>query len=291
MRPLLQLCAGVLLVLMATWPIELHASAMTEVKIGVLSFRSKDQTLKRWEPTADYLSRSIPGHTFRIVPMFYPELEAAAKSNGVDFILTNSGHYVTLTIRHGVSRLATLIKNVQGTAVGKFGGIIFTRADRTDINSFQDLKGKTFTGVGKLSLGGFLVAWKTLLDQGIDPFNDFAKLDFSGMPHDGVVVKVLNGETDAGTVRTSILENMAREGRVDLSDIKVLNPQSTKGFPVAHSTALYPEWPFSALKGTPQNLSKAVLSALLSIPAEHEAALAGHYMGGRSHRTTAPSVN
>ena len=268
---------GVLALLLAL-PTALEAAADAEVEIGVLSFRSKEKTLERWQPTADYLSAAVPGYTFRFLPMFYPELEKAAEEGSVDFILTNSGHYVTLTVHHGIVRMATLVKSVQGKAVDRFGGVIFTRADRADLNDLGDLRGKTFMGVGKLSLGGFLVAWERLLRAGIDPFKDFARVTFNGMPHDRVVERVLAGEADAGTVRTSILESMAREGRLDLADVRILGKGEDPNFPFLYSTQLYPEWPLSAARGTRSDLAKAVLAALLAIPVDHAAARAGKYV-------------
>jgi hypothetical protein len=44
----------------------LPAVAEQPVLIGVLSFRPIDQTLQQWAPIAECLSRSIPGHAFRV---------------------------------------------------------------------------------------------------------------------------------------------------------------------------------------------------------------------------------
>jgi hypothetical protein len=74
------------------------------------------------------------------------------------------------------------------------------------------------------------------------------KLLTLGMPHDNVVKAVLDDRADAGFVRTGALEAMSREGKITLSDIKILNPQHQSVFPLACSTRLYPEWPFAALQ-------------------------------------------
>ncbi|PCI41465.1 MAG: hypothetical protein COB46_03620 [Rhodospirillaceae bacterium] len=259
--------------------VPVQAADEEEVRIGVLSFRSKDQTLKKWTPTAQYLTDTIPGYSFQIVPMFYPELEKATEQRKIDFVLTNSGHYITLVVHDGIERLATLKKMVQGIEIDRFGGVIFTRSDRDDINSLKDLDGKSFIGVGRYSLGGFLVGWESLLASGVDPLTDFSELLFNGMPHDDVVTRVINREIDAGTVRTSILESMSQEGRIDLADLKVLGQRQTDGFPFVHSTNLYPEWPISKLTHTSNDLAKSVLLALFNLSPDHEAAKAGGYAG------------
>ncbi len=257
------------------WPSALHAQEGL-VKIGVLSFRSEDMTLRRWEKTADYLSEKIPGYTFEMIPLNYPEMNNAVKNKSIDFVLTNTGHYVSLEARLSIIRLVTLVKSIYAKNVSVFGGVIFARADRNDINNLKDLEGKSFLAVGKNSLGGFIVALEQFHRQGMNIFKDL-NISFNGMPHDEVVFKVLDGHADAGTVRTSVLESLADEGSIDMADIKILKQVHTPGFPFVHSTSLYPEWPFSKLAHTDEDLAKKVVIALLQIQPEHAAAKTGHY--------------
>ena len=259
-----------------------HAWAETDdealfVKIGVLSHRGNDKTLQMWTPTADYLIGKLPKYDFEIVPLDFDKVEAAVKTASVDFILVNSGIYVNLEAKYGVSRLATMINLRNNTPYHIFGGVIFTRSDQNDITTLEDIRGKSFTAVDKTSLGGFQMAWRELNAKHIDPFTDLA-LNFSGT-HDQTVLSVLNKEFEVGTVRTDILERMHNEGVIDIKDIKVLNPQKQPQFPYAHSTRLYPEWPFSKLKQTNPELAKQVAVALLQIPKEDPALVTGKYAG------------
>ncbi len=247
------------------------------VKIGVLAFRSEEKTLQRWSPTARHLETVVAGTQFKIIPMNYPQVNEAVASRTVEFVLTNTGHYVELEATHGIARIATLVKSVGDNAIKVFGGVIFTRFDRNDIQALDDLKGKSFLAVKKSSLGGFLVAWEQFEKQGIDPFADFSNLAFNGMPHDDVVLKVLAGQYDAGTVRTSVLEQMLKEGSLKQGDIKIINRKTTQGFPYIHSTALYPEWPLSRLPHTDDDLVEKVTVALLHIKRGDPAAVSGGY--------------
>ncbi|MBT5935556.1 MAG: PhnD/SsuA/transferrin family substrate-binding protein [Sulfurimonas sp.] len=52
--------------------------------------------------------------------------------------------------------------------------------------------------MNKKSLGGWQMAWKELVNNGID-ISDFKSLEFQGT-HDKVVYAVLNKEVDVGTV-------------------------------------------------------------------------------------------
>ena len=87
----------------------------------------------------------------------------------------------------------------------------------------------------------------------------------------------MEGEADAGTVRTSVLEYMAKEGKIDLKAFKIINPKHTAGFPFIHSTALYPEWPFAHLPHVDDELVEKVTVALLKIKNDSPAALTGNY--------------
>lgn len=247
------------------------------VKIGVLSFRTPEKTMERWSSTVDNLTQAIPGYTFILLPMNYTEINPAVENKTIDFILTNTGHYIELETNEGIKRMVTLVKSIDGTSTKKFGGVIFTRADRTDIDSVSDLRGKIFLAVRKSSLGGFLVAWEEFLQNNIDPFSDLASLTYNGLPQDNIVFKVLKGDADAGTVRTSVLEQMEKEGKIKLDDFKILNQKNTEGFPFIHSTKLYPEWPFSRLSHVDDDLAEKVTIALLNIQNNNPAAVAGNY--------------
>ncbi|MCW8800581.1 MAG: phosphate/phosphite/phosphonate ABC transporter substrate-binding protein, partial [Desulfobacter sp.] len=247
------------------------------VRIGVLSHRGDEATLQAWTPTAAYLEEAIPSRKFQIVPLDFDEVDPMVAEGAVDFVLVNPGIYVNLEVRHRVSRIATLINRRGDVPYKIFGGVVFTRRDHPDIRTLADLAGHTLMAVDKTSLGGFQMAWREMKAQGLDPEKDLT-LTFGGI-HDRVVQAVRKGEVDAGTVRTDILERMAAAGEVNLADFRIINPKSDAEFPFVHSTRLYPEWPFSKVSHTSDDLAKQVAIALLQMPADHPAAIAGKHAG------------
>lgn len=254
-------------------------NALKKVLIGVLAFRGGEAALKRWSQTAEYLEWTVGGYGFEMVPLSLEEMRAAVSNNELDFVLTNTGNYVDLEAGFGITRIATLRSPSTVQAGNVFGAVIFTRADRDDINTLEDLKGKSFMAVNQHGFGGFQMAWRELKENGIDPFEDFSKLTFTGFPQDSSAYAVLDGKVDAATFRTSTLENMQAEGSIDIQDFKILNRQEYPGFPFPVSTRLYPEWPFARLKKTPEELAQKVAIALLSMPENSPAAEAGRYGG------------
>lgn len=270
---------AICLFLFLLFPSYLPAAIPQTIFIGVLAKSGEDIAVQKWTATADYLSATLPEYHFTIVPLGFREIHETVEQGKVDFVLTNPAYYVELEKLYGVSRLATLInQNLPGQQTTTFGGVIFTKADRLDINTFTDLKGKSFMATDSLSFGGWIVAWREFFLQDIEPLADFSSLRYAGT-HEGVVQAVLNGTVDAGTVRTDTLERMAENGTIHLEQIKVLNKQRNDDFPFLLSTALYPEWPMAAIKSTPDRLSRLVAGALMTMESNAPAALASHSAG------------
>jgi diguanylate cyclase (GGDEF)-like protein/PAS domain S-box-containing protein len=256
-----------------------HADTVVTVRIGVLAFRDLDQTALTWKPTADHLSAEIPGHRFEIVPLHNQDLERVVDQRGIDFILTQPEQYAQLRARYGLAALATLMPMVEGRPATQFGGVIFVRDDRKDIQSLSDIRGKRLSAVYENSFGAYRMQQWTLLKSGIRLPGDVQSLSFTGQPQDRVVAEVLAGRAEVGFVRTGVIESLQREGKLDSRLLRVINQQQGKDFPLRLSTDLYPEWPFAALNGVDKALVKAVTLSLLNITQDSQAARAGHYYG------------
>ena len=247
------------------------AHAGEAYKIGVLAKNGPAKALAQWKATADYLNAQVSGKTFEIVPLDFKEVNPAIEKNQVDFFLVNSSMFVTTKIRYGAKAIATMINSRQGKPLNAFGGVMITSIDNDAINSLADLRGKSFMAVEKSSFGGWQMAYKELIDAGVDPYKDFAKMEFGGK-HENVVLAVQNGAIDAGTVRTDTLERMAAEGIIDMGEFKVINPKQHNGFPFVCSTALYPEWPLAKTAKTPDAVAQVVVQALKKMSDQEKAA-------------------
>lgn len=270
--------AGLCLV---TWLYPAKAIPRTDsIRIGVLAKRGTDNCLKKWSATADYLSRVIQDHSFRIIPLDFNAINDAVENGDVDFVLANSAVYVELEVLHGVNRIATLKnKRLNGTYT-TFGGIVFCLKQRSDIRTYKDLENKHFAAVNENSFGGWLMARRELQELGINPYKDFSKLSFEGS-HDAVVMSILNKETDAGTVRTDTLERMQLEGKINLDDFFVMHEHGggQVHLPFLHSTRAYPEWPMAQLVHTSDTLAETVALRLIEIRPDSKPAVAASCSG------------
>jgi two-component system, LuxR family, sensor histidine kinase TtrS len=250
--------------------------AADSVKIGVLAKNGPAKVMKKWTATGEYLSSKL-GKSVEIVPLDFDKVNPAIEANDVDFFLINSSMFVTAKVKFGATAIATMINSRQGQALKSFGGVIITSAYNDGINSLGDLKGKTFMAVKKSSFGGWQMAYKTIKDAGMDPFKDFAKMDFAGK-HDNVVFAIQNEQAEAGTVRTDTLERMAANGAIAMEDFKIINKQSST-FPFVYSTTLYPEWPLAKTAATSNALAQEIVAALKQVKKDDPAASKAKIIG------------
>ncbi|MBF0309019.1 MAG: PhnD/SsuA/transferrin family substrate-binding protein [Magnetococcales bacterium] len=255
------------------------AMAGESVRIGVLANRGIEVAARQWNPLGEYLHRAIPELDFQIVPLDFTALYPTVASGELEFVIVNTGQYVELETLHGISRISTL-RNLgpNGSGYTRFGGLFFTRAERVDLQSLEDLRHQRLLVVDDTSFGGWLTQWRELKDAGLDPKNDLASLVETGNQEE-VVFRVLRGEADAGAVRTDLLERMALDNRIQLHQLRVIAPRSIPGFPFMVSTRLYPEWPMARLRHTSDDLARKVVMALLAMTPEDAAARSARIAG------------
>lgn len=245
--------------------------AADEVRIGVLARRDHGKCLEKWTPTANYLSTELPSHHFVIIPMSFNDIPVIVKNRMVDFVIVNPGIYINLSVKYGARRILTLINELSGnTSQNRFGSVIFTLKTNTAPQNLADLRNERIAAVHPISLGGWVMAQREIRNAGIARWELTSPAFLN--THDAVVNAVLAREADVGIVRTDTLERMALEHKIDLGQIRVINPRRFRNFPYRISTPLYPEWPFAQLAHTSQQLAKEVSIALLRLPAEHPAA-------------------
>jgi ABC-type phosphate/phosphonate transport system substrate-binding protein len=244
--------------------------AESTVYIGVLAKRGAGKAFQQWGPTAEYLSKRLK-RDIKILPLKFTEIEPALKSNKIDFMLANSAFYARLENKYGLKAILTMSNRRGIVALDEFGGVIFARKNR-NIRELKDIKGKKFMCVKYSSFGGAHMAWRLLVESGIDPKKDCATF-LEGKTHDNVVLAVKKGLVDVGTVRSDTLERMADEGKISMGEFTVIN-QINDGFPFVHSTRLYPEWPFAACTKATPKLRKQVAKALYLLQGDHPAMVA-----------------
>lgn len=244
----------------------------SRLTLGVFAYRPDHILRERYEPLVAYLSRET-GADIRLEVLNQEAMSRAIAANRIDLFLTNPSHFLLIRSERSLTGvLATLIRRSGDAHTASLGGVIFTAADRTDIQTLEDLRGRSIASPGIHFLGGYQAQILELWEAGIDirRHNLVRYLD----NHDRVVRSVLSGDSDVGFIRTAILEQMSVQRPDIFSEVRILNPQRLSGFPFVVSTRLYPEWPLVALPHVDQRMVRRVASALFAIESGDEVAQA-----------------
>ncbi|MDP2005804.1 MAG: PhnD/SsuA/transferrin family substrate-binding protein [Rubrivivax sp.] len=240
------------------------------VTVGILAPQGEIQAAQAWAQLAEVMHAALPERQFVLKHFDLPGLNTAVAGAQVDFFIANSGFYVNMEAAHGARRIATLQSPQALSPAEGIASAVLVRRGRPDLRTWSDLKGKRLMGVNANAFGGFQLVWREMKAAGVDPHTDLAALQFAGFPLQNIVAAVRRGDTDAGIVRACLLEEMVRQGQARADEFDVLMPQGGP-YPCARSTPLYPDWPFAALKRTPNDLAKRVASALLAMPPSADA--------------------
>lgn len=246
-----------------------------EYKIAILANRGLSQAQNEWKATAEYLSSKL-GMSFSVAPMDDATLRKSVEDGKVDFFYTNPAMYVELNRLNNARAVVTLVNRFKDQPLEQWGSAIFVKKG-SPIKTLEDFKGKDFLCRGLSTFGGWLMAKRVFLENGIVPEKDFKSLR-SISTHDNVVYAVLNGVADGGCVRTGTLEKMAWDGKIHLEDFRIIH-QTQDGHPFLHSTVLYPEYPMAACSHVPSSLSDKVAEALMAMTPNDPAAISAKISG------------
>jgi len=138
-----------------------------------------------------------------------------------------------------------------------YNGQIFAHAD-SDIETLEDLEGKTFCRSDPLSTSSWIIPSLELQGAGIDPDTDLADVVDAGS-HDAAVAGVYNGDCDAGA---SFVD--AR------STIEEDNPDVMDVVQVIYVTADIPNDGVQYAPSTPREIRDQINEALLTIAETEE---------------------
>lgn len=236
-------------------------SQAARVGVGVLAFMGKGSAEVAWAPMLQQLAQQLPQHRFELLPLDRDAINTHARRLDIDFILTNPGHYIELENELGASRILTLSAG-PGRAERAIGSAVIVPRN-SPLTHLDELKDARIALVSREGFAGYRLLWRELRTAGHDPQKSFGTWIELGFPMHQVFDAVLDGQADAGVVRSCLLESMPQHAQ----QLRVLAPRHEPDHPCATTTRLYPDWPLATLPHTSATLAREVAVALLSIPA------------------------
>jgi len=254
-----------------------HADREKVFTVGVRAYNGIQEAYQMWSPTLAYLEQHQGKYSFYLMPVFgFEQMRRLMETGQLDFVITQPAEAVILKEKYGARIMLTELREYNGKTVSYFSSAVFARADRDDLNTFRDIKGKVFAGIDPEGFGAYWMGLKEIREAGLKEGKDF-KVVFTGT-QDKVVDYVLSGKADMGSVRSGILENMAKKGKIKMEDIKVINGVSD-GLPLLHSTKLYPEWAFMANRDIEEQTISDIQNILTNIPHDSPVLKDSNYAG------------
>lgn len=247
---------------------QVFANTLPTLQLGVLSWRDEPGQISHWQPTLDAIQEYLPDTEVVLYSLSLQQLEAALAAGELDFVMTNPGHYVQLSQHYTLAPLATLRNPAFDPPQQALGSVLVTRAGAGYPQHWQDLKTARVAAVHPEAFGGFQLIWDQLEQRGLHLHGDVGEWVFTGYPMEALLERLNAGEVDALVLRSCLLESLAAEGRLRLSDYQVIGARSVAGYPCQLSTDLYPDWPFlSTGRRTADQVQQVILALLENSPA------------------------
>jgi phosphonate transport system substrate-binding protein len=186
-------------------------------KIGYMICNSKEETLRRFMPLTEYLSKKL-GVNFEATTI--DTFDFTKEVDKLDFTHTNSLLYIIMNRNHGVEILAA---EKAGSLGYRSKGAIVT-LNKSGIKSLRDLNGKTMVFGPMLAPTAYMTQLDILLKNGIDPEDDLAfySIPSGSYKHEKVIYSVLFEKYDAGAFPMLDFEKMVRERKIERNDFRVI---------------------------------------------------------------------
>lgn len=186
-----------------------------ELRVSAIPDEAPTELLRKFEPLGAYL-RGATGLEVRFVPVTdYAATVEGLAAGKLDLVWY--GGFTFVQARRRTGNALPLVQRAEDASFhSKF---IVGAASRA--TTLADLKGGSFAFGAVSSTSGHLMPRYFLLEAGIEPDRDFARVAYSGA-HDVTARWVEAGKVDAGVLNESIWQKLVDEKKIDLARVRVL---------------------------------------------------------------------
>lgn len=183
-----------------------------------------------------------------------------------DLVLSSAGTFSRMKL-NGARDLATVASKEFPDPNRAEGSVFIVLKRRSDLQDFEDLKGKVLATTGPNAFSGYHVALGEIFKRGYDPDNFFAKRVSTGHDMENVLKFLREGKAEVGIVRTCFIEELKKLGG-NVADIRVVakDKNASDHLQCVSSTDLYPNWTIFATPRLSSQDARKVSLALLSFP-------------------------
>lgn len=220
------------------------------LKMGLIPADDAEEMLRDYEPIKEYLSEQLGIPVEIQVTSDYTAAIEAMRSKHIDMAWFGPFSYIIAANVAGAEAIVNGVRRSDGKS--DYHSIIVTRAD-SGIKTLDDLKGKSFAFVDPASTSGNLIPRKMLIENGIDPDNDFSMSYYAGT-HNAVEYAVANGKVDAGADSDNSYDRMVKAREIDSNINKII-----------YTSPPIPGSPIVVRGDLPAELKKKIQDALVNM--------------------------
>lgn len=235
------LAAAALLATAAT----VHAQTL---RVTTIPEEAATEQIRKFTPLASYLEKQL-GMKVEFTPVSdYPAAVEALVNKKVDLVWFGGFTHVQANLRSG-GKIIPLAQREEDT---RFQSVFIAKTD-SGIKGLADMKGKQVSFGSQSSTSGHLMPRSFLLQAGINPEKDFARIAYSGA-HDATIASVVSGKVDAAALDITVWRKFVGENKVD-----------TKAVDVFYTTPGYFNYNWSVHADMPAALREKVKAALIGL--------------------------
>lgn len=173
-----------------------RAEPPEQLRFGLLPAEDPGTMVQQFEGIAKHIGEEMGLETSVTVSESYNALIEAMRAGHLEVVYVGGSQYLKM-LDLGMD-VVPLVLNKDTSGRTYYKSCIISQSD-SGIETFDDLKGKTFAFVSPTSTSGGVAPTYMLLKNGIDPESDFENKIYAGK-HDASFLAVKNGKVDAGAV-------------------------------------------------------------------------------------------
>lgn len=209
--------------------VAVNASETTKpiIRLGIMAF-TEPERYTTYNKSDDYmlkeLSRiiqtNLPEYKIETKVLRTHELVKDAREGKLDLIFESSGCYASL-LPDGIYPLATIATNIAPNPNQAVAGAFVVSSSRRDLNTIDDLKGKTAISGLKDMFFNYQLPLSALTDRNIEPENYFSNWEQVDYPVNKVLKAIESRRKDVGLIRACSIEMLSKE---EQKKFKVIEP-------------------------------------------------------------------
>jgi phosphonate transport system substrate-binding protein len=240
-----------------------------ELVFAVVPAENATGVVERYTPFVNYLSGQLGTKVVLRIANDYAAVIEGQRAGHIQIAMYGPASYARAVVSGVQAEPFAIETNIDGTK--GYHSVLWVKKD-APYQKIEDLKGKNLCLVDPNSTSGNNVPRFAMNKMGIDPEKFFAKVVYSGS-HENGVIAVQQGTCDAAfnwwndEVESNLLR-MARKNMVKAEDFRMI----FKSEQIVNS-------PMAYLKDMPDDLKKAIRTAVLEVQQKDKAAFDKIYEG------------